>query len=88
VQLVGSVELSDDAGSLIEAAFDWKPVSRNEIPGSLARILPSGDLVFSERLNESFSDNPTFAHGLMVRLDAAEKHVIFFLARDIDHPIK
>lgn len=88
VELKGSVVLSEDGAKTLKSTFDWKPVRRDDIPASLSAVLPPGDVLVSQTLNESFEDNPTFRHGFVATIAKDSWSKVHFLATDLDHPIK
>lgn len=88
VELKGSVVLSVDGAKMIKSQFSWQPISRTDIPGSLSEILPAGDVLVSQKLNESFTDNPTYRHGFVVTFAKDDWSQIYLLATDLDHPIR
>jgi hypothetical protein len=88
VELKGSATLSENAARALKAAFDWKPAKRDDIPASLAGLLPAGGILVSHQLNESFEGNRTYPRGFVATMSADDWRKIYFLARDIDHPIK
>lgn len=88
VEINGSALLSESGSRALKSGFQWKPVSRDRIPSSLAATVPSGELLVSEDLNDTFSSNPTCAHGYVVVLKNSNFDRVYFLASDKDHPIK
>jgi hypothetical protein len=88
VDLKGSAKLSAEGLTAATSRFEWKLIPRDQVPRSLAAIVPTGELRYSVKLNEMFADNPTFAHGFVVRPASEGAREIFFLSTDIDHPIK
>ena len=88
LELKGSAKLSEGNSKRIRSRFDWKQIARADIPKSLLDIVPSGDILVSEKLNESFADNPRYAHGFVIMLADESSRTIFFLSTDMDHPIK
>jgi hypothetical protein len=87
LMIVGSVTLNEVGWKDIRSRYEWKIVSRDIIPADLIDSLPAGVVSVSYKLNESFSDNPTFAHGFVAISNAIENR-IYLLATDIDHPIR
>ncbi|MDM8563184.1 hypothetical protein QUF54_07510 [Candidatus Marithioploca araucensis] len=87
LKLVGQVTLNEAGWKDIRSRYEWKFISRDVIPEDLNAYLPVGAVLVSYKLNESFSNNPTFAHGFVVISNAVENQ-IYLLATDIDHPIR
>lgn len=87
-ELRGSAVLSEDAAKALESAGDWKPARRDEIPGSLSAVLPPGDILVSQKLNESFERNPMYRHGFVATVTKDGWSKVYFLATDMDHPIQ
>ena len=88
VELKGSAKLSESGFGAMESHFAWASIPRHRLPAGLAEIVPAGDLLYSQKLNESFADNPTFAHGFVVIASQEGARRIYFLSTDIDHPIR
>lgn len=88
VELKGSAKLSESSFEAIESQFGWAVIPRDRLPPGLAEIVPAADLLYSQKLNESFADNPTFAHGFVVVPKQEGARTIYFLSTDIDHPIR
>lgn len=88
VELKGSLRLAENGYEEIKAGFEWGRIDRADVPSVLEAILPEGDLLSSARLNESFSENPTFAHGFVVTQAVDASCRLFFLSTDIDHPME
>jgi len=88
VELKGAATLSESGFTEIRSSFRWKRIARNDIPPSLLPLVPTGDALASEEFNDGFSTNPmAYVHGFVVILDNDPRR-IYFLARDIDHPLK
>jgi len=86
--LRGSAQLSAEGFKTLTSRFVWKPISRKDVPKILLPIVPAGNLLSSHKFNESFADNPTYAHGFVVLLAGGKSRSIFLLSTDMDHPIK
>lgn len=87
MELLGTADLSEDAAKKLQQSFEWKTAHRENIPAKILSILPSGDYQGSPKLNDSFSGNPTYAHGRVVVM-AGNWGRLYFLASDRDHPIE
>jgi len=87
MELLGTADLSEDAAKKLQHSFEWKAANRKDIPAKILSILPSGDYQVSTKLNDSFSGNPTYAHGRVVVV-AGNWGRLYFLASDRDHPIE
>lgn len=83
----GIFSLPEEQVAYIESKYGWRFVSREELPEFFIATIPEGDCFMSDEMNVSFNDNSYFAHGLIVRI-GGEESVFYFLASDIDHPIK
>ncbi len=88
VELRGSAKLSESGFGSMKSKFTWGAIPREKIPKALADTAPVGNLLYSQKLNESFADNPTFAHGFVVVPEQEGARTVYFLATDIDHPIR
>jgi len=88
VELKGSAQLSETGFRAIKSQLVWAAIPRDRVPVSLVDVVPDGDLLYSPKLNESFAENPTFAHGFVVMCAQDGARTIFFLSRDLDHPIE
>lgn len=88
MELKGSAVLSEDGAKTLKSTFDWKPARREDIPASLLAGLPAGDVLVSQKLNESFEDNPTYRHGFVATITKDGWSRVYFLATDLDHPIQ
>lgn len=86
MQVTGSAAVSDAGAWVLKTEPDWNPISRQDIPKSLQAILPSRDIIVSSKLNASFDQNPTYAHGFVVVLVADTGRIMYFFATDVDHP--
>ena len=86
--LKGSVVLSEDGFKELTSKFNWKSVERQDVPDSLLEVLPPGHVMVSQKLNESFSQNPTYWYGFVARLTSDNSKRIYLVANDLDHPIK
>lgn len=87
IELLGTADLSEDAAKKLQQSFEWVAAHRARIPVKILAILPSGDYLASSKLNDSFSENPTYAHGRVVVV-AGNWGRLYFLASDMDHPIE
>ncbi len=87
MELLGTADLSEDAAKKLQQSFEWKAVHHEKMPAKILTILPSGDYLASSKLNDSFSGNPTYAHGRVVVI-AGNWGRLYFLASDRDHPIE
>ena len=90
VTVRGSAQLSEEGFKTLRSRFEWKPISRSDVPESLLAIVPAGDILYSQKFNESFDDNPinSYTNGFVVILTGGDSRSIFLLSTDIDHPIK
>ena len=88
VELSGSAALSEAGSQALKSGFEWKPLSRDAVPPGLLTLVPPGDLVVSAKLNETFANNPTYAHGFVVVVADDNWMRVYLLATDMDHPIK
>lgn len=88
MELKGSAVLSENGAKTLKSTFNWKPMRRDDIPASLLVVLPPGDVLVSQKLNESFEDNPTYRHGFAATITKDGCSRVYFLATDLDHPIK
>lgn len=88
VSICGTVVLTETGNRFIRSKFQWKQLLRSEIPADLSTVLPGDPLVASDEFNDSFTSNPTFAHGFVVLLTSSSERTMYVLASDIDHPIK
>ena len=88
LEVKGSAVLSEAGSRTLRSGFKWKAVSRDTVPPSLLAIVPLGNVQVSEKLNETFADNPTLAHGFVVALPDDTWKRIYLLATDLDHPIE
>lgn len=80
--------LSDGGFQKLKTSFEWRPVPRNTVPSDLLKVVPEGNILASDRFNETFNSNPTYAHGFVVVIEGGNWECIYFLANDIDHPMK
>ena len=89
VEIKGLAVLSESGSKTLKSSYEWKSIRRDDIPKSLLTILPPGDVLISEKLNESFADNhPNLTHGFVVTLVDNSWSRVYFLATDMDHLIK
>jgi hypothetical protein len=88
LELKGLALLSADDAKVLKSTFTWKLVPRGDIPDSLLAMMPPGDVLVSQALNASFSRNRTYCHGFVATLTSDDWSRIYFLATDMDHPIK
>jgi hypothetical protein len=88
MELAGTVLLTADGAETLKSTFDWKPVRREDIPASLLAHMPAGDVLVSQKLNESFENNPTYRHGFVATIMKDGWSRVYFLATDLDHPIQ
>jgi len=88
IMLRGSAQLSAEGYNKLRSRFEWRPISRGDVPKNLRPILRAGVLLFSQELNESFADNPTYGNGFVVILERGASRTIFLLATNIDYPIE
>ena len=86
--LRGSALLSAEGFKTLRSRFEWTPIARDDVPKSLLAVLPDGHLLFSQKLNEGFVDNPTYANGFVVTVAGGDARKIFFLSTNMDHPIE
>jgi len=88
MELIGTAQLAQESSKTLRSSFEWKPILRDDVPASLLTILPAGELLVSHKLNMSFADNPTYAHGFVVILGRGDSSRIFVISTDMDHPIE
>lgn len=87
LELHGIVDVSTSEAEKLQNSLEWKSAPRNNIPPAMWTMLPSGDYTVSTRVNDSFSNNPTYAHGFVV-IVAGKWDRLYVLATDRDHPIR
>ena len=87
LELSGTVDLSADAAEKLKNSFDWKAARRANIPAKMLPILPPGDYLISAKLNDSFTQNTTYAHGYVVVINGNLGR-LYVLASDRNHPIE
>ena len=88
IEVKGTAVLSEESSKRIRSQFDWKIIARTDLPKSILTILPNGDFLGSAKLNETFTDNPTYAHGFVIVLGDSSSRTLYFLATDMDHSIE
>lgn len=87
VEVVGHVAISQSGAAKLKADFKWEAVRRDQIPAALLAIVPAGQTLLSRKLNRSFDQNATYPNGFLVVI-AGKYHELYFMARDLDHPIE
>lgn len=88
LELKGSAVLSDEGSKALMSAYAWKPVKRDDVPRALVAILPPGNVLASDEFNESFGQNTTYVHGAAAIIEGDTARRVYFVASDIDHPIR
>lgn len=87
LELLGHASLGDDAARKLRDESEWEPIERDKVPEGLRAILPAGEILVCRRLNKTFSQNSTYAHGFVVVMKN-DLSKLYFIARDLDHPIE
>lgn len=87
LEVVGSADLSPSGSEWLETEYEWRPIDRNGLPEVMRAMLPSGTTLTSDKLNISFAENKTYAHGLVIVVQEIGWQTFYFMARDMDHPI-
>jgi hypothetical protein len=84
----GFTVLSDEGIAALRAAFDdWAPTERTAVPQVLMELLPEGDILVSQRCNESFTKNKKHTYGFVVLSADESSNRICYMATDGSHPL-
>lgn len=82
----GWFELSPAGREKVFRDYVWKPIDDAQIPRRLKENIPAGGISISEKFNDTFNQNGTYAHGFVAAIDDNYQK-LFFVASDMDHPI-
>ena len=85
VELKGSVQLSEEGFKTLKSQFEWAPIPRADVPASLAKIAPSGGLLYSWKLNKSFHDNPDLGADFVVIPAKGDSRSVYFLSSNVSN---